>query len=427
MRRNLLIGLSAVLVLLVAWVAWPGHQDRGRARFFADQTYNFEAVRVFNDVAAAGGDTGEGMQALSGVKAGDAEGWYAAWSAAGDRTMALAARTNNALDKGNALLRAHTYYRSAEFFLDPHDPKRPAIWKKNVDAFYKGLDTLGVAHERITVPYGRYHLNAVYYPGPAGAETRPLLVVVGGYDSTLEELYLGVGAAALKHGYSVLTYEGPGQGSVIRDQGLVFQPDWEKPNGAVLDTFLATHAKPTKIVLLGESLGGYLAPRAAAFNSRIDGLVAYDTFYDGYAIAMRHTPKFALWLHAHHYNAVLNFLSGLNKDPGSNWAQKNGQWVFGLSDPFDVIAAFKAYRVAPFAARIKSDVLIFSGADDHFVPSEQTEEFRKSLVNARSVTAITFDRASGGGEHCQLGAPSLWQGALFDWMDVKFPASSSRS
>lgn len=427
MSKNLLIAFGVVLALLIAWVAWPKPQDRGRPRFFADQTYNFEAVRVFNDVAAAGGDTGEGMQALAGVKAGDAEGWYTAWSAAGDRTMALAARTQNALDKGNALLRAHTYYRSAEFFLDPHDVRRPAIWKKNVDAFYRGLDALGVAHERIAIPYGHYHLNAVYYPGPAGAEARPLLVVVGGYDSTLEELYLGIGAAAVRHGYSVLTYEGPGQGSVIREQGLTFQPDWEKPNGAVLDTFLATHAKPAKIVLLGESLGGYLAPRAAAFDPRVDGVVAYDTFFDGYAIAMRHTPQFALWLHVHHYSGLLNFLSGLNKDPGSNWAQKNGQWVFGLSDPFEVIETFKAYRLEPVASRIKADVLIFAGADDHFVPDDQTAEFRKSLSNARSVTTITFDRLSGGGEHCQLGAPSLWQASLFDWMAAKFPANPNRA
>ena len=62
------------------------------------------------------------------------------------------------------------------------------------------------------------------------AQRRPLIVVVGGYDGTMEELYLSVVAAALRHGYAVLTYEGPGQGSVIREQGLTFQFDWEKPN-----------------------------------------------------------------------------------------------------------------------------------------------------------------------------------------------------
>ncbi len=57
---------------------------------------------------------------------------------------------------------------------------------------------------------------------------------------------------------------------------------------------------------------------------------------------------------------------------------------------------------------------------NHFVPQEQLEEFKQSLVHARSVTSIVFDRASGGGEHCKLGAPSLWHAALFDWLKTKF-------
>ena len=421
MRRVFIIVL-VVLSAAVAIVAlWPSSPDRGQTAFFGDRAYDFEAKRVLNDVAVAGGDTQEALQAIADIEAGDADGWYRAWKAAGDRASALAAHTDSTLEQGHALLRAHTYYRTAEFFLSPHDPRRPALWKSNVDAFYHGLEVLGVAHERISIPYGEHHLNAVYYPGPAGAERRPLLVVVGGYDSTMEELYLSIVAAALRHGYSVLTYEGPGQGSVLRDQGLTFESIWEKPNGAVLDTFLAAHARPARIVLLGESLGGYLAPRAAAFDSRIDGVVAFDVWYDGYAIATRHVPGFVFWLRKHQYDGVLRYLASHNSDPGSKWATDNGQWVFGVTDPFAVMDAFKAYTLAPVAGRIKSDVLLLAGADDHFVPPDQLDALRSSLTQARSVKAILFDRASGGSLHCQIGAPSLWQGVLFDWMAGTFP------
>jgi len=421
MRRVLRIVLLAALALIAASILWPRAPDLGRPQFFADRTYDFETIRVLSDNSVAGGDTNEAAQAIAGVKAGDAQGWYAAWKAAGDRAVDLSSRTQDPIDKGNALLRAHTYYRASEFFLAPKDPQRPAVWKANVDAFYSALDVLGVAHERIVIPYGQHHLNAVYYPGPTGAQARPLLVVVGGYDSTMEELYLHIAAAAYRHGYAVLTYEGPGQGSVIREQGLIFQSDWERPNAAVLDTFLASHPRPAKIVLLGESLGGYLAPRAAAFEPRIDGVVAYDVFYDGYAIATRGVPPIAFWLRQHGYNKVLNYLAGLNTDPGSNWAQQNGKWVFGVDDSFALLDAFKAYRLAPVADRIQADVLAFAGADDHFVPAGQIDQFSKSLTHARSVTPIVFDRASGGSQHCQLGAPSVWQGALFDWLHAKFP------
>jgi alpha-beta hydrolase superfamily lysophospholipase len=424
MRTRPLIGAIVVVGIAAAWTLWPKSEDRGRPRFFADQTYNFQTLRALDDVSDIGGDTGETLQTVAGLKSGDALGWYDAWQATGDRVVALANQTNDRISRGRALLRAHTYYRTAEFFLAPHDPKRPAIWKKNVDAFYHGLDVLGTRYERFAVPYGKHHLNANYYPGPAGAERLPLLVFVGGYDETMEEAYLSVGLAAYQHGYSVLIYEGPGQGSVIREQGLVFTPEWEKPNGAVLDAFLLDHPKPGKIVLIGASLGGYLAPRAAAFDKRIDGVVSYDEFYDGGAISSRNVPKFAFWLKEHGYNSVLNFLARLKSDPGKVWAQENGMWVFGAKDPFALLEDFKAYTLAPVASRIDIDVLILAGEDDHFVPLDQVEEYKKSLVHARSVTSFVFDRASGGSEHCQLGAPSLWHAALFDWLSSKFGASS---
>jgi len=428
MTKRRVVAVSVCLVLVLgAWAVWPSPADQGHPRFFADQTYEFETVRAQTDIAVVGGDAAEIAQAVSGVTAGDAEAWRSGWQGAGDRAIALAARTHDPLDKGDTLLRAHTYYRTAAFFLPHGDKRLPALWKQNVGAFDTGLDALGISHQRMTIPFGPNHLNAIYYPGPTGATSRPLLVVVGGYDSTMEELYLSIGAAALRHGYAVLTYEGPGQGAVLREQGLTMRPDWEKPNGAVLDAFLNTHPKPNHIVLLGESLGGYLAPRAAAYDDRIDGVVAYDVFYDGFAIAAQHVPPVAFWLRDHGYDAVLKFLGGLNTDPGVNWAQQNGEWVFGVTDPFAVLDAFKSYRLAPVASRIQADILILAGADDHFVPTDQMLAFQQSLTNARSVTAIMFDSASGGAQHCQLGAPSLWQAALFDWLAVKFPNGSDRA
>jgi alpha-beta hydrolase superfamily lysophospholipase len=172
--------------------------------------------------------------------------------------------------------------------------------------------------------------------------------------------------------------------------------------------------------MIGASMGGYLAPRAAAFDKRIDGVVAYDVFFDGGAIATRNIPKFVFWLRDHHYDRTLDFLSKIHNDAGGNWAQQNGMWTLGAKTPFEVLDKFKAYTLAPVAGRIHADVLAMAGADDHFVPAGQMVEFKKSLVNARSVTAVTYGHASAGGEHCQLGAPSLWQATVFDWIAAKF-------
>jgi len=74
-----------------------------------------------------------------------------------------------------------------------------------------------------------------------------------------EELYFDLVKDAHDHGYDVLTFSGPGQGLVLTEQSLPFTYEWEKPTSAVMDTFLAQHECPRKLVLIGQSMGGYLA------------------------------------------------------------------------------------------------------------------------------------------------------------------------
>lgn len=394
-----------------------------RFKFFKDQTYHFQTLRALSDIPYGGADTAEVLETIGHITAGDADSWFTAWEATGDSVSALARRTLDPISRGRALLRAHNYYRTAEFLLGPHDPRRPISWQKNVGAFYEGLDILGVKFERFRVPHGEHHLNGLYFPGPNGSETRPLIVICGGFDSTLEELYFALVAAGLERGYSVLAYEGPGQGSIIRDQGVPFTHEWEKPTGAVLDEHLRTHDRPARIVLVGMSMGGYLASRAAAFDDRFDGVVAYDVFYDFGAIASRSVPPIAFWFDRHGLGFLLSAIVKIKTtlSPGLNWAVQNGMWVMGTRDLLATLEAYRAYTLEGVAHHIKGDVLILAGEDDHFVPVEQARQFERSLTQARSVTTVIYDRASGGAEHCQLGASTLWHATFFDWLLRKFP------
>ena len=171
-----------------------------RSRFFNNQTYHFQTLRALNDIPYGGADTSEILETIKHIKAGDADSWYNASERTGDRVSALACRTKDPISRGRAHLRAHNYYRTAEFLLAPHDPRRAISWKKNVETFYKGLDTLGVRYERISAPYGAHHLNALYFAGPPGSEKRPLIAICGGFDSTLEELYFVLVTAGLERG-----------------------------------------------------------------------------------------------------------------------------------------------------------------------------------------------------------------------------------
>ena len=301
------------------------------------------------------------------------------------------------------------------------------MFRRNVDAFDAGLDALGVVRQRTQIPYGRHHLNAIFYPATTGSQHKPLLVLCGGFDSTLEELYFVLVPAAHERGFAVLTFEGPGQGAVLREQKLTFTAEWELPTAAVLDAHFATHPRRAKTVLIGMSMGGYLAPRAAAFDRRIDAMVAFDVLFDFGAIARQSIPALAFWLHAHHAKAALNAMIAAKArlSPGFAWSLANSQWVLGTTSPMETIDVLERYTLAHVAGRIRADVLILAGANDHFIPAQQSADFVRALTAARSVRQIVYDRSSGGAEHCQMGAQSLWHADLFDWI-ASIDAKNSR-
>jgi alpha-beta hydrolase superfamily lysophospholipase len=90
---------------------------------------------------------------------------------------------------------------------------------------------------------------------------RPLLIVHTGFDGTGEELYFSTASFAVRRGYNVLIFEGPGQGGVIRTQKIPFRPDWETVVTPVVDYALSRReVDPRKIALMGISFGGYFAP-----------------------------------------------------------------------------------------------------------------------------------------------------------------------
>ena len=112
------------------------------------------------------------------------------------------------------------------------------------------------------------------------------------------------------------------------------------------------------------------------------------------------------------------------KNPDVAWGYKNALWTLGTKGLEDTAKAFVSYTLAPVAHRIRQDVLILAGTEDHFNPFHQTADFEKALVNARSVTTRIFDRASGGAPHCQCGAVTLVYAAVFDWLLATFPQVS---
>ncbi|MCS0636025.1 alpha/beta fold hydrolase [Streptomyces sp. LP05-1] len=398
--------------------------------FFPDDSqFWFETLRTFGHIAYGGADFGETVVTAERIIAGDYDSWHDEWLATADR---VAAEGRSALAGGHpvsardAFLRASNYYRSAEFFLhgDPTDPRIHHAYDASVACFREAAALFAPAVEPVRIPYRDTTLPGYLYRADDSGGPRPTVVMFNGFDGSAEEMHFGGAAAAVERGYTVLTFDGPGQPGTRHHQGLTFRPDWEHVVGPVLD-----HARtlpevdPFRIALLGTSMGGLLAPRAAAFDHRIAALIALDGVYDLGTIATASVPgdraEAERRLRAEHdpeLDAAME--AGMAADPMVRWAVQHGMYVLGAATPRAFAAAYLDYHLRDgVAERIACPTLVCSGADDGFFRG-QPELLYEHLTCPR--TLLEFTAEQGADAHCQAGAQRLAYARIFDWLDDTF-------
>ncbi|NOT42393.1 MAG: alpha/beta fold hydrolase [Alphaproteobacteria bacterium] len=317
-------------------------------------------------------------------------------------------------EERNELTLAASLYRAAEFFMSPSDPERMRAFETFITLFYRAHQDRRL--ERISVPYESGHLYGLKL-APA-SPSRGTIVVHAGYDAHMEEFY-GLAQAMASRGYQVVMFDGPGQGSTLMRDNMPMTPDWEKPVGAVLD-----HLGLSDVTLIGISLGGCLALRAAAFEPRVERVVAFDVMLDffqcitsrrGWAAQLALTTLVRLRL-----APLINALSRamMKYDLMSRWGIEQGMHVLGAAAPAAYFYRLKAYNTRAISKLITQDTLIMAGAEDHFVPLAQLFEQLPLLTNARSVTAQIFTRADQAQSHCQIGNLGLAVSQILSWVDA---------
>lgn len=323
-----------------------------------------------------------------------------------DAFLALAERV-----RGQGRLIAGAYYdRAAEFFLSATDPRRPAARQRFLSAMRTGY---GVTPDFIPFRAGclpAYDLRPERQVGPP-------VVMFGGFDSYVEE-FLPMLAGMVDVGRRIVVFEGPGQGSALEDCGLTMIPDWERPMAAILD-----HYGLDDVAAVGISLGGGLVIRAAAFEPRISRAIAFDILDDFFEAIARQIgrgvriPLRALltararWL----VNAIAGRAAA--RKPVSEWGLQQGMHVTGTATPYDFLRSTTAMSTRKISDRVRADVLLLAGADDHYVPLSQLARQAGNLTNARSVTTRLFTAAEQAGNHCQLGNIAAVSRLIDTWLD----------
>ncbi|WP_435154850.1 alpha/beta hydrolase family protein [Haladaptatus sp. DFWS20] len=388
---------------------------------FEDETFDYQTLRAMSYTTYGGAEPGECLATVENIGEGDFEAWFTEWRRTADR---VAETARDALDGGHretargAFFRAHNYYRTAEFFLDADDPRRLPTYERSMETFRNALELLDFSVQQVEIPYENTTLPGYrFVPESSDENPVPTVVCLGGFDSIAEELYFLCGVpAALERGYSCLIFDGPGQGAPLRIDRLRARPDWEAVVGPVLDYLEGEdEVDENRIALLGASMGGYYAPRAAAFDDRVAACISFDHCFDLWS-ASAHGQERVAELIEYAPGVLVNALASLGArfDTGAHWQLENSSWVFG-TDAAILRRTLRDYSLRDVADRITCPTLALAGEDDHLIPLPLVYEFVDAVSGP--TTLRVFDAEEGAGEHCQLGNLSLAHGEIYDWLD----------
>ncbi len=394
---------------------------------FDEPIYSLEMLRTMSHTVYNGADIGECLNTGYRIKEGDDESWYKEWLKTAQFTEKMAEKSltnKHKVSAREAYLRASNYYRTAEFFIhqDPDDPRILELSTASRKCFQKACELFQPKFEVLEIPYENTTLPAYFIKADDSSKPRPTIILHTGYDGTGEEMYFDGGAAAVCRGYNCLLFEGPGQGRVIREQKIQFRPDWEAVVTPVVDYLLTRdEVDPDRIALYGFSFGGYLAPRAVAFEHRIQVCIANGGIYDYLE------PQFASMQmnREQGMNSILNSPEEVDRivyhimktNSQVRWAMMDGMWKLGSETPHELFLKESKYNLIDCVKQIQCQMLIIDSEKDQFF-SGQAQKLYDALQSPKKFMLFTVEESAE--EHCQYGASSLSHQKIYDWLDKFF-------
>ncbi|MEP6624097.1 MAG: alpha/beta hydrolase [Acidimicrobiia bacterium] len=331
-----------------------------------------------------------------------------------DCTVAMEASSTRAESEGRLRHAAGTL-RIAEFFTPGRSPEKLTRYRRYRALFDAAFDDSGIV--RHEVPYGNASLPAYRLEGLG--TRRGTVLVHGGFDSLIEE-FVGVWQRIAAVGFDVIAFDGPGQGGARRLGGLTFDHDWEKPVAAVLDEFGVETAG-----LVGISMGGYGALRAAGREPRIDRVVSWPPVYDWMVRVPRVVRRPAQRMLAQRDFMRWSIRTRARLIPTLRVVVDQALFNIDGHDPVEIVDWFLGMNAEHLGSeRVTQDVLLLCGEHDAFQPPMLTRAQEHALVAARSVAVRTFTEVEHADQHCQMGNLELACRVITDWLVAPGPIST---
>jgi dienelactone hydrolase len=328
------------------------------------------------------------------------QAWYESWKKLAERVEALGLaheQVGQYLSAGRKYIRASIYYLAAERMLSHRDPRKVQTYRQALLVFKKALELRKEPVEWVEVPFQGKSMPALFSRAPVKGRA-PCMVHFDGFDVMKEIIYQYAGMAEefRRRGISLLIVDHPGVGEALRLRNMHSGPDTEVPARACVD-YLETRAEvdAQRIGIMALSLGGYYAPRAAAFEKRFKCCVAWGAVWESGLPAM---------------------LKGKGGEPSVPGLADHAMWVYGKDTIEETLAVVKQMTLEGVADKITCPLLVIHGENDRQVPLWRAEKTIEAAVNSPNRKLKVFTLAEGGAEHCQSDNSAMAVDYMADWV-----------
>lgn len=393
-------------------------------------------MRAVGLTSYGGAELGECFAAVRAVGDGGVDEWHECWNRMAQRLDdegRMAANQGRLTSARDALFRASTYYRTSyvPLYGDPVDERLRISFEAESVAFAAAAElSADVATSGnirpIEVPFEGGSLPGYLSAVDGSGQARATILQVNGYDSNVHEMYFSHAPAANARGFNWIGVDGPGQGrNLIRD-GLTLRPDWENVVGPILDAIEPLdEVDRERIILVGWSLGGYLAPRAAAFHSpRLAALIADPGLFDQRDVVVNRLPlsddqklKFPD-VDPSALDEMEAWLRSGQADPLLRWRLiQRGLWVNGKRNLFDYFSHLMEFRLSDVAGRITCPTLATMTEGDPL--SAAAPRLIEAIKAPGEILEFTADEGASG--HCEGLNRRLYHERVFNWIQRNVP------
>lgn len=365
-----------------AW-RWSGRVNRR----YVDTLFRIRSARVIPQSTRARfyamGLPPEAVEATLGEIRSTAA-WAPTWIETAQRYLGDNRRqvsAKNMPEAAHARRMAAFCYHSAQILL--LDDERSAALCRSAAAslFAQAQPYLASNVRRIEVPWRNHSLPAyVMTPEPMAGPTGMIVVLNGA--STSKEETLGWMNAFIRQGFTVLALDSPGTGEATSVGA--YSADHEDVLDGVFDLFADEPLIDlSQVVVLGVSMGGNQAIRAAAYDRRIMAAMAVTPPYDPPRWLNRASPL------------VTAQLQTFANDPDM--------------DPFEAAAQYSLHDAA---TNVRVPTLVIGAGHDMIVPPSESQ-----LLAARLGTLSTLLWYPDGG-HSLFDSVQNWTADAAQWLDA---------